>query len=218
MKLLAVRMARSIWLVPTYFLNPRGIFARPLFEAMKNRYSFLKAPLDDAVLQPSEGFKFESGAFNGKDGAVIITSMTIFPDGFVVETRSSTDDGDAFLEDALNWSSKEFGFVSPTELPFKKIYASELNVSFQKAPAILNPKLVAFFKDVSSAISDESKGDAEFLGFQLSTDYALSDKPAQFKFERELNVPYEENRYYSFAPTTTDAHVKLLEKFEQLTT
>ena len=211
-------MARTIWLVPQYFFNPRGIFTRPMIEAMKVRYSFLKTPLDNPFPQPNEGYKYEDGVFNGKNGAVIIASMTIHGDGIVVDTRSSTDDGDAFLEDAINWGNKEFGLASYTELPIKKAYSSELNVSFQKEPTILNPKLSALLKYVSSTISDESKGKVEFLGFQLGTDFALSDRPAQFKFEREINVPYNENRYYSFAPTTTDAHIKLLEKLEQLTT
>lgn len=218
MKLLAVRMARSIWLVPVYFLNPKGVFTRPIIEAMKARYSFLKTPLDNPFPKPDEGYKYENGAFNGKSGPVIITSATIHNDGIVVDTRSSTDDADAFLDDAINWGSKEFGMQPTAALPIKKLYGSELNVAFEKAPLILNPKLSKFLNDVSSAIGGLGKGIAGFSGVQLATDPSVSDKPAQFRFEREINVPYGENRYYSFAPITTDAHIKLLEKLEELAT
>jgi hypothetical protein len=220
MKLLAVRMARSIWLVPTYFFNPRGIFTRPMIEAMKVRYSFLKTPLDNPFPKPEEGYKYENGAFNGKNGSVIITSMTIHNDGIVVDTRSSTDDGDAFLEDAITWGNKEFGLQPYAALPINKIYASELNVVFENAPLILNPKLSKFINDVSSAFVGLGKGNVDFLGFQLTTDTSVSDKtaPAVFRFEREISTAHSENRYYSLAPTTTDEHIKLLEKLEKLTT
>lgn len=186
---------------------------------MKVRYSFLKTPLDGPIpTPPNEGYKFENGVFNGKNGAVQIVSMTSHGDGIVIDTRSSTDDADLFLEDVISWASKEYNLPALSDLPVKRIYASELNVFFKRAPAIFNPKLAPFLKEASSIIGNEKKGKSDLLGFQLSTDYALSDRPAQFRFEREINVPYEENRYYSFAPTTTDAHIKLLEKLGKLAT
>jgi len=219
MKLLAVRSARSIWLVPTYFLNPKGLFIRPIFEAIKARYSFIKTPLDYPFPPPAgEGLKFENGAFKGQSGTILIVSMTLHDDGIVLETRSSTDDGDAFLEDLLIWGSNEYGLPSYRELQIKKIYASELNVSFLKTPVIFNSKLDPFLKEASSIIGDEKKGKTDFLGFQLATDPGLSDKPPMFRFEREINIPFKENRYYSFAPTTTAAHLKLLEKLEEVAT
>ena len=216
MKLLAVRMARSIWLVPTYFLNPRGAFARPMVEAMKVRYGFLKTPLDNPFPQQNEGYKYEQGVFNGKNGPVLISSVTIHEDGIVVDTRSCTNDADAFLEDAINLGNKELGLPPVSELPIKRLYFSELNVAFETAPLILSPKLSKFLNDVSSAIGGLGKGSADFLGFQLATDPSVSDKPLQFRFEREFNVPYAENRYYSSVPTTTDTHIKLLEKLEKV--
>jgi hypothetical protein len=186
--------------------------------AMKDRYSFLKTPLDNPFPKPNEGYKYENGAFNGKNGTVSITSVTIHDDGVVVETRSSTDDGDAFFEDAVNWSSKEFGLPPYSSVPIRKIYASELNVAFDNAPLILNPRLAKFLDDVSLSIGGSGKGNVDCLGFRLATDPDVSAKPAQFTFEREISTPFKENRYYSFATTTTDAHIKLLEKLEKLAT
>ena len=218
MKLLGVRSAKSIWLFPTYFLNPNGIYTRPIIEAMKTRYNFQKTPLDKPIQDTSTNFKYEDGMFKGRNGTISITSMTIHEDGIVIEAKSSTEDGDAFLEDALVWCSQEFGLATYSELPITKIYASELNVSFKQTPAIFNPKFLPLLEKVTTAINDVNKGNSEFLGFQLSTDFARSEKPAQFKFEREINVPFKDNRFYSFSQTTTESHIKLLKEIEKLST
>lgn len=100
MKLLAVRVARVIWLFPPYFLNPRGLFMRPAIEAIKGRYGFLKSPLDAEIPPlPNTGYRYENGSFSGKEGMVHIVSMVSHDDGIVIDTRSSTDDADAFLEE-----------------------------------------------------------------------------------------------------------------------
>ena len=218
MKLLAVRMARSIWLVPQYFFNPQGIYTRPAIEALKARYSFIKIPPPELLVgvPPSDGIKFEGGAFAGKNGMVSITSVTLHADGLVVDTRSSTDDGDAFLEDATDWLSKEYGLPSYVELPIKRIYASELNVIFEHTPKVFDSRLASFLQDASSIIGDEKIGKTDFLGFLLATDPANSDRTQTFRFEREINTPFAENRFYSFAPIKTHLHVKLLEKLEQV--
>jgi hypothetical protein len=217
MKLLGVRVARSIWLIPQYFLNPKGVFLRPAVEALKSRYNFLKGPLDKPVNAPNEDDKFEDGSFSGKNGTVLITTVTLHNDGIVVDTRSSTDDGDAFLEDALTWISKEYGLPSHTEMPIKKIYASELNVVFNKTPKILDANLSPFLREASSIVGDERTGKLDFTVFHLGTDPALSERQLIFKFEREISTSFEQNRYYSYAPIKTEAHLRLLEKLEEVT-
>jgi len=218
MKILAIRLARSIWLIPPYFLNPKGVFIRPSLEALKERYKFQKSPFESPapIPNPKDGAKYENGAFSVEDETVMITSATIHDDGFVVDTRSSTAHGDAFLDDALSWIAQKHGLPIPTELPITKLYASELNVIFDKAPQFLDPKLAPFLKEVSSAISDEKTGKADFLSFQFSTDPTVHPRQDTFRIDREINAPFEQNRYYSFATTTTDVHLKLLKKLESL--
>lgn len=212
MNLLAVRLARTIFLVPPYFLNPKGKFIRPSLEALKTRYGFQKSPFDAPASIPSsnEGAKYENGFFNSKNGSVVITSLTIHNDGFVVDGRTSTDDCEAFAMDVLTWISKEHGLPDPNEVPISRLYASELNVSYERAPALLNPKLNRFFSDVSAAIADERTGQADFLSFQFSTDPTKSPRQATFRLDREINVPFDQNRYYSYASTKTDTHIELL--------
>ena len=217
MKVLAVRLARSIWLMPSYFLNPKGVYLRPANDAVKARYDFLKTPFDGPMPPPNnEGVKFENGAFKGKNGVVEITSLTMHNDGIVIDTRSSTDDADLFMEDLINWTHKEFGLPALSELPAKRIYASELNVVFKRAPEIINPKLAPFLENLDAEIGDGHKGKLSVLSLQFSTDQTLSKSPGIFRLDREINVPFDENRFYSFSPTKTDFHIKLLEKLEKL--
>lgn len=217
MKLLAVRLARTIWLFPRYFLNPKGADTRPVLEAIKAKYNFLKTPLDIPV--PASGdMKFEFGSFAAKNGAVTITAMTLHADGLVVDTRSSTDDGDAFLEDVIAWVSKDYGLPSYNDLPIKRLYASELNLTLDKTPKIFDTKMASFLSEANSILGQDRGGKAEFVGFQVGPDPTLTDKAAPFRFEREINTAFEENRYYSFSPTGTAVHFKLLELLEKAIT
>lgn len=218
MKLLAVRLARSIWLIPPYFLNPKGAYIRPSIEAFKERYKFEKSPYDTpgVIPNPQDGAKFENGVFVSENGPVTISSLTIHGDGFVVDARSSTEDGNAFAEDALGWVAKEHSLPDPNKLPITKLFASELNISFDKDPKLFDPKLAPFFKDLSSAISSEESGKPNFLSFHFGTDPTIYKTQRTFRIDREVNIPHEQNRFYSFAPTRTDVHLKLLEKLDAL--
>lgn len=219
MRLLAIRLARTIWLVPPYFANPRGIFTRPIVEALKTRYSFLKTPLDaGATFNPNDGYKYENGAFQTEHGPIMIMSMTIHNDGIVVDTRSSTADGDAFLQDMATFTHKNFGLESPDSLLIKRIYSSELNVMLDRTPTLFNPALKNFMNALSTEVRETDQGDATFLGFQLTTTGDGQVKRPVFRFERELNTPIEQNRYYTHAPIETEAHIRLVETLEQLAT
>ena len=209
MKLLAVRLARSIWLVPQYFLNPQGLYLRPARQLLKERYGFISVPGDQETLASKEGLKFADGFFTVGDRVISITNMTLHADGIVVDTRSSTADSDAFLNDALTAICREFGLPSHTELPAKRVYASELNVVFDREPRLLNPKLDPFLSEVTATIGI----DLGFIGLTYGPDQSLSERPP-FRFEREIKTPFQERRFYSFAPIQTDDHLRLLQKLE----
>jgi hypothetical protein len=214
MRLLAVRSARSIWLIPQYFLNPKGLFLRPAALQLKDRYQFLKSPFDNNTIGTQE-VKYEQGAFVGIDGAPIqIESLVLHPNGIVVDTHTSTDAGDAFLTDIGNWLVKDFGLPSFADAPIKRLYASELNVILEKQPSFLNPRLKPFVDAVSAHVGDEITGQVDLLSFQLSTDQTRSPTPNTFRIDREVSTSFRDNRYYSYAPLRTDEHLKLLQKLE----
>ncbi len=208
MKLLAVRMARSIWLLPQYFVNPNGVDLRPAVKLIAERYSFRVSP-DDAKASGAEGLRFENGKFDTKKGAIAVLNLVLQAEGIVAETRSSTADTDAFLCDVLGFVCAEFKLPDPSGLPFQKKYISELNVSYSKQPQIFHPQMKSFLNALAPEVVDERSPGADFIGFQFGPDQSLTDKPP-FRFEREIRTPFQHNRYYSFAPFRTDVHVKVL--------
>lgn len=214
MRILGVRLARSVWLLPQHFANPQGIFLRRAGIEMKSRYNFLKSPFENATAGTGEA-KYEFGAFKTKQGKEIaISSVVLHNDGLVADSQSSTEDVDAFVADVFQWLHEEHGLAPLPELPHKKIYASELNVALEKPAAVFNPKLRPFMDAVSSALDDGKTGPAGFLGFQLTTDPERSPRPSQFRFEREVNTSIDGNRYWSYAPLQTAHHVKLIAMLE----
>src|SRR6266481_3188167 len=99
MKILFVGLARSIWLFNTYMLNPKGLSFQPLLEKISERYQFAKAPKNALDLDEQSALSFKSGTFVNSKGASVLVGFSIYADGLVVDTLSSTDDSDAFLEE-----------------------------------------------------------------------------------------------------------------------
>lgn len=215
MKLLAVTSAKAIWLVPSVFLNPRGLTVWPMFLAAKERYQFQKIPTE-LPLNTADGWKFEGGAFKGPDEFPVIVHLTIHIDGLIAETKSSTAHGDMFLEDLLDWASKEHGLASHRTLLVQRIYSSEVFVELENPPKLLNTGLDPLLNEATKYMSDQRRGPLDFSSMTFSSDPGLSDRPITFRIERQAAAPFSQNHYYSFAPTETDKHLRLLEQLENL--
>jgi hypothetical protein len=57
----------------------------------------------------------------------------------------------------------------------------------------------------------------QVVGLGLGADPQLGlSKPADFRFERELGKPFDQNRYYSLAPMQTQEHEEFLLEFETI--
>lgn len=210
MKILSIRSARSIWLVPSTFLNPNGKYLRPSLPGLVERYKFERLPPPGASEMEKDGLKFESGAFTAADGTQIALNFTIHADGLVVESRSSTANNDAFLTEVLAWISSAHGTPSPAELPIRRIYTSEIMFSLDAAPRIFNNEFEKFCALVSETLGTERSGPLGFAALGLGADPQKVNQPPGFRFEREAGASFDENRFYSFAPCETSVHLKLL--------
>ena len=105
MELSKVVTARSVWLFDLDELNPRGRRVEPIFEAIKARYRFAEAALDEK----KSGYIFKKGLWGSGQSELDIDSLEVFKDGVVVNTRSDTADSDAVLQDAFFWLWTEYG-------------------------------------------------------------------------------------------------------------
>ncbi len=218
MKLLSVKQARSIWLVHLIDINPRGRSLLPLISSINAKYKFLQFPTKAEELDLGKGIKFVSGSFQKDSQSDIIIDLTIFNGGLVADSRSSTEDSDAFLDEFLTWIAADFGFVSYQEVLRSKVYLSELWVQTDKSLNALNPKLENFSEKLTSLIVGHSHHPIAFEAscIYFWTDPTVVDPPGPFRFERANDAPFYQNRYYSAAPLQTDVHLEMLIELESI--
>jgi hypothetical protein len=217
MKLVSVKQARAIWLINLIDLNPRGRNMLALVQNIVNRYHFAQFPTKPEELDLSKGVKFRWGTVQKNDVPINI-DLTIYNDGFLADTRSSTNDSDAFLDEFLTYMAEEFNFVPYNEVIRTKSYVSELFVTTDKSLNTLNPKLEKFGKLITSFVKGHSHHPIAFetVGITFWTDQTITLPPGPFRFERVIDIPFAENRYYSAAPLQTESHLEVLEEFEKI--
>jgi hypothetical protein len=216
MKLLSIIRARSIWLFPTQDVNPRGKNINvELIEWLKDRYSFLKYPSSLLDMGENQEVTFVGGSFHAH-GIDISIDLGIYNDGLIADTRSSTKDSDAFMEDFLLSASKYFDLVYEPESIRKKLYVSEVHVRSERSLNRINPKMQAFVRKIISMIGADNAKSLETSSVGLWWDPAMPNQQSHFQFERAVNVPFSEKRYYSRAPLHTEDHLSLLDEFEDL--
>ncbi|MFZ0581706.1 MAG: hypothetical protein WAM23_11285, partial [Candidatus Acidiferrales bacterium] len=86
MNILFVGLARAIWLFDIHMLNPKGLSFQAPVEAIGKRYQFGKVPKSIADFDESKGLSFQAGTFVNSKGVPLMVSLTIYFDGFVVDT------------------------------------------------------------------------------------------------------------------------------------
>jgi len=211
MKLLSVILARSVWLGNLLDLNPRGKSLFSVLPILHESYKFRKLPLAEEMIDPSKGVKFIDGDFQTKDGELIEVSLTIYNDGLVAETRSSTRDTDDFLAELLERICEIFNLPDHNYVIKEKLYLSQLFVTTDKSLELINPKL----RNISKYLSGICSCPYELGGLSFWADQTSKKPNPQFTFERAANVPFSEKRYFTSAGIHTDEHLDLLDKFEK---
>lgn len=202
-------------------LNPRGKSSEKnaLLEIGK-KYDFSIGPnAADLVVarEKNQPIKYFQGSFKPKKGDAVGVDLLIYRDGIVADTRSSTDDSNAFVDDLLTWASSEFGLLPHAEVVRNKYFVSDVHVTSDHFLSVLNPKLVNFAKTITGGAKIPG-ADFELGAIGFWPDQNLPYQPIPFRFERAQGFPFSDMRYYSQAPLETDVHLSLLEKLEALLT
>jgi len=175
----------------------------------------LKYPASIPDFNQKEALTFAQGSFETPDGLISV-DLNIHPDGFVADTRSSTKDTDAFIEDILRLAVQDFGLEYHLEMVRQKHHVSELNVSSQRPLSHLNPKLQAFADRISALAGNVPRTAFEPASIGFWADPSSPFRHSNFVFERKTDTTFLEHRYYSRAPLHTADHLNLLEEFEDL--
>ncbi len=216
MKVLSVEQARTLWLFPLKELNPTGkAVEKNLLGGIGHRYGFtvVPTPLDIvASREKNDPLKYLHGGFTFGDKSLTV-DLLLYHDGIVVDTRSSTSDSDAFVDDLLTWAVNEFGLNQHQGIYKTKRYLSHLWVSFDRSLQLINPKLSGFAKSLNEVADGNATFELASLGF-----WPNPQGPAQlanFTLERSAKDPFASNRYFSGAPLQTDDHLRLLNELEK---
>ena len=214
---LSVLKARVIWFMDIQELNPRGRSLFPeVIDALESKYDFQKVPKSPSDLSKEGGIELIQGSFEVRPNEFIDVNFTVYNDGVMADTRSSTKDSEAFLEDLFGFVAKEkFGIEYSPSLIRRKACVSEILVHTEKSLHAVNPNMAKF----ASRLNEISGGKSplfDISGIIFRTDQTVQFPPAPFQFERRVGVPFSESRYYSLAPFGTDEHRALLQEFEDL--
>ncbi len=214
MTVLNVKLARAIWLVDSRDLNPHGIDLFPILDAIKNRYNFQVFPTkaEEANEYDPKGIVFMNGSFAASGSARhTIVKATIYGDGIVVDSALSTDFSEAFLADALDFLSTQFGLTYQAEMVHTKFYVSELIVRTERELDRLFAPLAVITDKLRLVTGQEFKPSGFAFGLDPS---AANARPVAFKLEREVGKPFSQSRYYTSAPVRTSQHEELLREVE----
>jgi hypothetical protein len=218
MEKLSVATARSIWFLDIADLNPQGKSVFPeLLDWLRAKYKFAKYPASASDLDlETKGLVFKDGVFQVSEASSVWIELTIFQDGLVGNSSSSTSDSDAFLEDLLNSATHDLGLIYKRDMIRSKTYLSEVNVRLSYPLANVNPALAGLAEKITEAFGRSVKLPFELGGLSFWTDTSESAiKWAAFSIERKLNAPFLENRYFSRAPLPTARHFGLIEELER---
>ncbi len=217
MKLLSVQLARSIWLCHTDDFNPKGrSLGHIIIPLLVDLYKFKNFPSTKDMLDEAKGIKFEGGQFQTKDDEVITLNFTLFKDGLVVDTQSSTTHSDDFLIDILTRFHDDLKLPHFEQIIRGKNYNSQLYVSTDKSLELINPKLKEISNYLSEHVVGHGKVSYEVGGLAFWPDQLKAINPSPFSLERQINVPFSEKRYYSASALQTEKHFELLVKLENI--
>lgn len=214
MQLKAVLIARVLGFVELATLNPQGrIFFPSIVSGIVGRFNFQKYPTTHEEFDESKGIEFLDGQWEG----INVPKLTIYNNGFLVETQASTAVSEQILMASLEWAKEAFGITFSPEMIYRRRYLSDLLVSTD-VPIIdgFNPinNLRRNLSDAMNAILGER---LPYAGIRLDIDFERFQRQAAiapFTIQRRLDYAFSDNHYYSEAPLPTALHLSLLQKYE----
>jgi len=212
MDIVAITLARVISLIQVQTFDPFG--TATTLEALQKlvaRYTFAKFPKTFEELDFQKGIELS----DGKLDALVIDKITVYPNGVVVDTRSSTDNSEKVLLDLLDIARQAFGAnIKPVQQNFVSqiIFRSDLRLT------ALNPVLGAVADTLTAKVSADMKQPFQFEPTAILIHADVSNTkiaPVVFSMERRVDVPFFQNTYFSNAPLRTADHIQVLKDFEK---
>lgn len=212
MELLSVISARAIHLMEVSALDPSGAVTFPeMVHLLQKRFNFSGLPTTASANKDDEGTTlFQHGRMND----IAIDKLTFFPNGLVVETRSTTRDAEAVIAEVVDMARSQLR--SRVHVVRKQVVSQvtfHSNMDIAKMNPVLSEIREAIIEATHAGIRQRVAADVNqiSIGFDPSQ---IKNPPSSFSVERRLNAAYFENIFFSTAPLHTELHIELLEKLE----
>ena len=217
MRLISVSLARTVWFFDLAQFNPKGINLWPVCESLVKKYQFSAYPKNLLDTNAEKAPAFVAGSYINSAGTNIVVSLSVYNNGLAAEASSSTDDSDAFLQEVVTTTVKDFDLVTPPS--GGKIHVSQLDVELPDfSVAAINPELQRLAAMLSDRVAtvDGGRRNFEFGTLHFWTeDTNPATSPAIFRFERKIGLPFSSNRFFSQAALRTQEHLEFLQHMEE---
>lgn len=203
----------------TNFTVPSGsIYLPEAINGLRERYNFIKTPDSLEALDLSKGITFSHGKFR----EAVIDTFNIYSTGLLVQTKSTVENAELFIEDIIAWAEKQF------DAQLLEIETESINKTLDSHVVVQMdidlPNAFGLLMEIGNSINRSLSNYGIAVGnyvpagvtFHSDTYEVLGLKPSTFTIERRAGTPFSSNLYFSTAPLRSEDHLKLLEKLEQL--
>jgi hypothetical protein len=214
MELVEIELAKVTYLTKLH--RPAGSLYQPeAIAKLVQRYMFAKYPSIDDLTKNVRPFAI------GKFKDIQINEFSIYNDGIIVSSASNSNILDEFIDDLFGWAREEFGLVPTLEAVHEKTYESSMIVKAESDISKVVAPSAAAIAAVNKAYGSDRYPAVElaYSGFVFSVDgttFPGVKKPNKLIVDKRLNMPVDQNLFYSQAPLPTDDHFDLLRTFERL--
>lgn len=200
----------------------QGLLQRDLVDYLNKTYNFNQIP-DTSPGQPAQPFlQFQSGEFVHEEKKLPIAALFVLPDGDVVNTQDTTT-SDIILNDFISRLDSEFGYRFG-DAKTERLYASAIVVE-PSEKFVKSMEAISAIQAVVNDLIDPGSRSYQLKRLSFSHDLAAQATqqvtvagliPPDFTIERRANEPFARNRFFSVAPLSTEAHIRMLEKIEKV--
>lgn len=181
-----------------------------LIKEVGGKYEFTVIPKPDGLWSAEPKLEFK----HGRLGTIVIDTLAMFHDGFVVDTTTSTDNSDAVLSDLVQFLKKKVPTLEESARPF---YLSQLEVTLNLGRfAKLLDNIGNQIFQLLTKYEVVGVGPYAVSALHLAQDPLgkIGPKIAAFSIDRRLDVAYAENVFFAQAPLKTPDHKSMLETLE----
>lgn len=217
MKIRSIAVSQAIRLYKADRRTEDRVYIGDLVKGLAARYKFLEVPKTLREHDIKTGVTFLHGIYKKN---IIIDKVQIFPDGVVCESKTDSENCDEFLDEALEWASKEFKFSLEELENSNRIYLSTLEIESEVNINLVFTKFNEIGKSLTAFLKSYGQEVPIFEGSHIAmhcdTSKLSGIKPTLFSFERRTEHPYDSGVYFSSAPLKTADHLKILNELEKI--